>query len=56
MRIKPEDSDELSPNYDFDYSKSKPNRFVEAYEKGELIFIDGREGRSESVEKDLESE
>jgi hypothetical protein len=27
------DEDDMKPNYDFDYSKSKPNRFAEKYNK-----------------------
>lgn len=27
------DKDELQPHYDFDYSKSKPNRFAEKYNR-----------------------
>lgn len=27
------DKDELKPHYDFDYSKAKPNRFAEKYNR-----------------------
>jgi len=27
------DEDDMRPHYDFDYSKSKPNRFAEKYNK-----------------------
>ncbi len=33
MQIKLDENDELLPHYDFDYSKSKPNRFAEKYNK-----------------------
>lgn len=28
-----DDDDDMKPHYDFDYSKSKPNRFAEKYNK-----------------------
>ncbi len=31
--IDDDDDDDMKPHYDFDYSKSKPNRFAEKYNK-----------------------
>lgn len=39
MQIELDENDDLLPHYDFDYSKSRPNRFAEAYKKGVTIRI-----------------
>ncbi len=33
MKMKTKDNEELKPHYDFDYSKSRPNRFAEKYNR-----------------------
>ncbi len=33
MQIKLDENDDLLPEYDLDFSKSKPNRFAEKYNK-----------------------
>lgn len=33
MQIEPDENDDLLPEYDLDFSKSKPNRFAEKYNK-----------------------
>ena len=33
MQIKLDENDDLLPEYDLDFSKSKPNRFAEKYKK-----------------------
>jgi hypothetical protein len=33
------DSDELLPEYDFDYRKARPNRFAPKIEEGSLIVV-----------------
>ena len=33
MRIELDESNDLLPHYNFDYSKASPNRFAEAYKK-----------------------
>lgn len=33
MKIKLDENDDLLPEYDLDFSKSKPNRFAEKYNK-----------------------
>jgi hypothetical protein len=33
MQIELDENDDLLPEYDLDYSKSKPNRFAEKYNK-----------------------
>ena len=38
-----DENDELLPHYDLDYSKSKPNRFAQAYKKGVTRRITGNE-------------
>ncbi len=34
-----ERSDEIRDEYDFDYSKSKPNRFAAEFEKGSVAVV-----------------
>ena len=52
--------DELRPHYDFDYSKSRPNRFASRFDKGSIAVVldpDGAEvfQTSESVKSFLRS-
>lgn len=39
MRMKMDENDELLPEYDLDYSKSKPNRFAEKYNEMKRTVI-----------------
>lgn len=54
-----DENDDLLPHYDLDYldySKSKPNRFAEAYQKGVTIRIDGEESASKPAKSECETE
>jgi hypothetical protein len=37
--MKMDENDDLLPEYDFDYSKSKPNRFAEKYDQMKRTVI-----------------
>lgn len=37
--MKMDDNDELLPEYDLDYSKSKPNRFAEKYNRMRVTVV-----------------
>ena len=37
--MKMDENDELLPEYDFDYSKSKPNRFAEKYNRMQRTVV-----------------
>ncbi len=37
--MKMDDDDELLPEYDLDYSKSKPNRFAEKYQQTQRTIV-----------------
>jgi len=37
--MKMDESDELLPEYDLDYSKSKPNRFAEKYQQMQRTIV-----------------
>ncbi len=37
--MKTDESDELLPEYDLDYSKSKPNRFAEKYQQMQRTVV-----------------
>lgn len=37
--MKMDENDELLPEYDLDYSKSKPNRFAEKYQKMQRTVV-----------------
>ena len=38
-KMKMDENDELMPQYDLDYSKSKPNRFAEKYQKMQRTVV-----------------
>ena len=38
-KMKMDENDELLPEYDLDYSKSKPNRFAEKYQKMQRTVV-----------------
>ncbi len=37
--MKMDENDDLLPEYDFDYSKSKPNRFAEKYNRTQRAVV-----------------
>ncbi|MGI9055523.1 MAG: hypothetical protein ACR2F2_06945 [Pyrinomonadaceae bacterium] len=37
--MKMDENDDLLPEYDFDYSKSKPNRFAEEYNRTQVTVV-----------------
>jgi hypothetical protein len=37
--MKMDENDDLLPEYDFDYSKSKPNRFAEKYNRTQITVL-----------------
>jgi hypothetical protein len=37
--MKMDENDELLPEYDLDYSKSKPNRFAEKYQQMQRMIV-----------------
>lgn len=47
MQIELDENDDLLPEYDFDYSKARPNRFAEEYKKGVIINIIDNEARDQ---------
>ena len=52
-----DENDDLLPHYDLDFSKSKPNRFAEAYKKGVTrIILTKEEIDSERSVSDDEAE
>ncbi len=38
-KVKPKANDDLRPEYDFDYSKAKPNRFAQRIGKGSVAVL-----------------
>ena len=57
MQIELDENDDLLPHYDLDYSKSKPNRFAEAYKKGVArILLSREEVEQERSVSDKETE
>lgn len=38
-KLKNDESDELNPHYDFDYSKAKPNRFAARLDQEQLMVV-----------------
>ncbi len=57
MKKMPSEQDELLPEYEFDYSKAKPNRFAEDNQKRTFVVLDEDVSQifttSESVNKAL---
>ena len=39
MKKDPEDSSEMRPEYDFDYSQAKPNRFAGRFQEGSIAVV-----------------